>query len=90
MPVISRRSWPILAVAGGALLVVSACAPNHAVQPRMDSSLAGAEREGGRYGTLLRLAASARAAGDPAAAVKLYQQALATRPQPHRRSCSAR
>jgi Flp pilus assembly protein TadD len=77
MPVISWRSWPILAVAGGALLVVSACAPNRAVQPRLDPSLAGAEREDSRYGTLLRLASSARAAGDPAAAVKIYQQAIA-------------
>jgi Flp pilus assembly protein TadD len=77
MPVISWKSWPILAVAGGALLVVSACAPNRAVQPRLDPSLAGAEREDGRYGTLLRLASSARAAGDPAAAVKMYQQAIA-------------
>ena len=77
MPVISCRSWPILAVAGGALLVVSACAPNQAVQPRLDPSLSGAEREDSRYGTLLRLASSARAAGDPAAAVKIYQQAIA-------------
>jgi Flp pilus assembly protein TadD len=77
MPVISCKSWPILALAGGALLVVSACAPNQAVEPRLAPSLASAEREGGRYGTLLRLASSARAAGDPAAAIKIYQQALA-------------
>lgn len=77
MPVISWRSWSILAVAGGALLVVSACAPNRAVQPRFDPRLAGTEREDSRYGTLLRLASSARAAGDPAAAVKIYQQAIA-------------
>ena len=54
-----------------------ACAPNRAVQPRLDPSLSGAEREESRYGTLLRLASSARAAGDPAAAVKIYQQAIA-------------
>ncbi|HSA82004.1 MAG TPA: tetratricopeptide repeat protein [Geminicoccaceae bacterium] len=77
MPVISWRSWPILAAVGGALLVVSACAPNRAVQPRLDPSLKGAERDESRYGTLLRLASSARAAGDPAAAVKIYQQAIA-------------
>lgn len=76
MPVISCKRWPILAIAGGALLVVSACAPNRAVQPDMDPALAAAEREGGRYGTLLRLASSTRAAGDPAAAVRIYQQAI--------------
>lgn len=76
MSVISCKRWPILAIAGGALLVVSACAPNRAVQPQMDPSLSSAEREEGRYGTLLRLASSARAAGDPAAAVKIYQQAI--------------
>jgi Flp pilus assembly protein TadD len=76
MPVISCKSWPILAIAGGALLAVSACAPNRAVQPQMNPSLSSAEREDSRYGTLLRLASSARAAGDPAAAVKIYQQAL--------------
>jgi len=77
MPVISCQRWPLLALACGALLLASACAPNRAVQPRLDPSLSDAEREGGRYGTLLRLASSARAAGDPAAAVKIYQQALA-------------
>ena len=76
MPVISCKRWSVLAIAGSALLVVSACAPNRAVQPHMDPSLSGAEREDSRYGTLLRLASSARAAGDPAAAVKIYQQAL--------------
>lgn len=77
MPVTSWKRWPILAVAGGALLLVAACAPNRAVQPRLDPSLSAAEREGSRYGTLLRLASSTRAAGDPAAAVKIYQQAIA-------------
>jgi Flp pilus assembly protein TadD len=43
----------------------------------MEASLSSAEREESRYGTLLRLASWARAAGDPAAAVKIYQQALA-------------
>ena len=77
MPVTSWKSWPILALAGSAMLVVSACAPNQAVQPRLNPSLSGAEREDSRYGTLLRLASSARAAGDPPAAVKIYQQAIA-------------
>ncbi len=77
MPVIPWKSWPILAVAGGALLTVSACAPNSAVEPRLNPSLHGAELEGGAYGTLLRLASSTRAAGDPAAAVNIYQQAIA-------------
>ncbi len=76
MPVISCRSWPILAVAGAALLLLSACAPNQVVEPRLGSAPSAAEREQSRYGTLLRLAASARAAGDPAAAVKIYQQAI--------------
>ena len=33
MPVIPWKSWPIFAVASGALLTVSACAPNRAVEP---------------------------------------------------------
>ncbi len=77
MPVVPWKSWPILAVAGGVLLTVAACAPNRAVEPRLDPSLAGAEREEGRYGTLLRLASSTRAGGDPAAAINVYQQAIA-------------
>ena len=79
MPVMSWNGWPRLAVAACALLGVVACAPNSARRP-MEPRLAVAtdgEREQGRYGTLLRLAASARAAGDPAAAVSLYQQAIA-------------
>ncbi len=77
MPVIPWKSWPILAVASGALLTVAACAPNSAVEPRLNPSLQGAELEESRYGTLLRLASSTRAAGDPAAAVNIYQQAIA-------------
>jgi Flp pilus assembly protein TadD len=77
MPVIPWKSWPILAVAGGALLTVSACAPNSAVEPSLNPSLHGAELEHSRYGTLLRLASSTRASGDPAAAVSIYQQAIA-------------
>ena len=77
MPVIPWKSWPILAVASGALLTISACAPNRVVEPSLNPSLHGAELEGSRYGTLLRLASSTRAGGDPAAAVNIYQQAIA-------------
>ncbi len=80
MPLTSWKSWPILAVAGGALLAVAACAPNHVVEPRLNPSLQGAEREGSQYGTLLRLASSTRAAGDPSAAVNIYQQAISLQP----------
>jgi Flp pilus assembly protein TadD len=61
------------------LLSVVACAPNSAREP-LEPRLAAApdgEHEPGRYGVLLRLAASARTAGDTAAAVRLYQQAIA-------------
>jgi tetratricopeptide (TPR) repeat protein len=77
MPVIPWKRWPILAVASGALLTVSACAPNSALEPSFNPSLHGAELEQSRYGTLLRLASSTRAGGDPAAAVSIYQQAIA-------------
>jgi Flp pilus assembly protein TadD len=80
MPVIPWKSWPKLAVASCALLVVTACAANSVVRPHMDPSLSGAEREESRYGTTLRLAASTREAGDPAAAVTIYQQAIALEP----------
>ncbi|MEZ5932178.1 MAG: tetratricopeptide repeat protein [Alphaproteobacteria bacterium] len=43
----------------------------------VDAPLVAAEQESGRYGTLLRLASSTRSAGDPAAAVNMYQQAIA-------------
>lgn len=79
MPVTMCKSWQALALAGGALLLLSACAPNSArtpAQPRLDPTLSAAEREDSRYGTLLRLAASTRASGDQAAAVNLYQQAI--------------
>jgi Flp pilus assembly protein TadD len=80
MLVISWRGWPTAAVAVGALLALAACAPTTArtpVQPGLNESLAAAESEDSRYGTLLRLAGSTRAAGDPAAAVNVYQQAIA-------------
>jgi len=73
MPCISWRTWSRLAVAGCALLGVVACAPNSARTPLEPSVAAGEER----YETLLRLGASARAAGDPAAAVSVYQKAIA-------------
>lgn len=74
MPVPARNSWPRLAVAICALLGVVACAPNSARTP-LEPRLATSEQS--RYGTMLRLAASARAAGDRAAAVNMYQQAIA-------------
>jgi Flp pilus assembly protein TadD len=80
MLVISWRGWHTAAVAVGALLALAACAPNAArtpIQPRLNAALAAAENEDSRYGTLLRLAGSTRAAGDPAAAVNVYQQAIA-------------
>jgi Flp pilus assembly protein TadD len=80
MPVNSWKSWPTLAVAAGALLAVSACAPNSVVRPNMDPSLSGVEREESKYGTLLRLASSTRAAGDAPAAVNIYQQAITLEP----------
>jgi Flp pilus assembly protein TadD len=80
MPVIPWKSWPLLAVASCALLSVPACAPNSAVEPRLNPSLHGAELEESRYGTLLRLAASSRSGGDPAAAISIYQQAIALQP----------
>ncbi|NJO36390.1 MAG: tetratricopeptide repeat protein [Rhizobiales bacterium] len=43
----------------------------------VDAPLVAAEQETNRYGTLLRLASSTRSAGDPAAAVNMYQQAIA-------------
>ncbi len=75
----SRLHKPRLALAGGLAIILSACAPNSVVSPeapRLDSSLTAAEQETGRYGTLLRLASSTRSAGDPAAAVNMYQQAI--------------
>jgi Flp pilus assembly protein TadD len=79
MLVVSWNSSRRLAVAACALLGLVACAPNSArtpLEPRLAAATDG-EREQGRYGTLLRLAASARASGDPAAAVRIYQQAIA-------------
>jgi Flp pilus assembly protein TadD len=80
MLVMSWRGWPAAAVAAGALAALAACAPNSArtpIQPGLKSSASTAESEDSRYGTLLRLAASTRAAGDPAASVNVYQQAIA-------------
>ena len=80
MLVISWRGWPKMAVAVGALVALAACAPSSArtpMQPRLNTSVSAAESEDSRYGTLLRLANSTRAAGDPAAAVNVYQQAIA-------------
>jgi Flp pilus assembly protein TadD len=78
MLVISWKRWPVLAVAGGILLALGACASNSARAPVQTGTKASvAEKENSRYGTLLRMASSTRASGDPAAAVQLYQQAIA-------------
>lgn len=68
------------AVAIGIVALMSACAPSSVKMPsttQANQSLAAAEQETGRYGTLLRLASSTRSSGDPAAAVNMYQQAIA-------------
>ena len=72
------RRWALPLLAGTALLL-SACAPNSMRLPSnsIDGPLTAAEQESGRYGTLLRLASSTRSSGDPAAAVNMYQQAIA-------------
>jgi tetratricopeptide (TPR) repeat protein len=76
MLVISWKRWPVLAAAGGILLVLGACASNSARAP-VQTGTSVVEKENSRYGTLLRMASSTRASGDPAAAVQLYQQAIA-------------
>lgn len=68
------------AIAIGIVALISACAPNSVRTPsvtQVDQPLVAAEQETGRYGTLLRLASSTRSSGDPAAAVNMYQQAIA-------------
>lgn len=64
----------------GFVACLSACAPNSVRTPvgaGVDGQLNAAEQETSRYGTLLRLASSTRSSGDPAAAVNMYQQAIA-------------
>jgi Flp pilus assembly protein TadD len=73
MRLMSWTTWSQLAIASCALLGVAACAPNSAHTPA-EPRLAGHED---RYDTMLRLGASARAAGDPAAAVSGDQKAIA-------------
>ncbi len=68
-----------LFLAVGITILLSACVPNSVRTPStagIEEPLVTAEQESGRYGTLLRLASSTRAAGDPAAAVSMYQQAI--------------
>jgi Flp pilus assembly protein TadD len=72
MPVTSRNSR--LSVAATLLVMLTACAPNTAVTP-LAPDLAGGGKDA--YATLLRMADSTRAAGDPVAAIHLYQQAIA-------------
>lgn len=75
-----RSSMPGLSLMIGVVAFLSACAPNSVRMPAdasVDGPLTAAEQETNRYGTLLRLASSTRSAGDPAAAVNMYQQAIA-------------
>lgn len=68
-----------LPVVIGIAMLMAACAPNSVRMPTssgVEAPLIAAEQEGGRYGTLLRLASSTRDSGDPAAAVSMYQQAI--------------
>jgi Flp pilus assembly protein TadD len=87
MLVNQRSRWRTAMVAGGLVVTVTACAPNAArtpMGPRLAAPEVSAEREESRYGSLLRMASSTRAAGDPASAVQLYQQAItqdAARPE---------
>ena len=72
------KTWPSF-LAIGIAMSLSACVPNSVRTPSttgIEEPLVAAEQESGRYGTLLRLASSTRAAGDPAAAVSMYQQAI--------------
>ncbi|MDH3662381.1 MAG: tetratricopeptide repeat protein [Alphaproteobacteria bacterium] len=74
----SRKGGLSLVIGVAALL--TACAPNSVRTPAdagVNAPLVAAEQETSRYGTLLRLASSTRSSGDPAAAVNMYQQAIA-------------
>jgi Flp pilus assembly protein TadD len=79
MLVNSWRRWRAGLLAGSLVVTVAACAPNTVRTPMAPhlGAEAAAEREESRYGSLLRMASSTRAAGDPASAVQLYQQAIA-------------
>lgn len=73
---------PAVGIAACALLALSACAPNTVRTPleAAPTSEARAENEGGRYGTLLRMASSTRENGDGPAAIQLYRQAISVEP----------
>jgi Flp pilus assembly protein TadD len=73
MPLMPWRTWIRWAVAGCVLLGVAGCAPNSARTPLEPGATAGEDR----YDTMLRLGKAASAAGDPAAAVSMYQRAIA-------------
>ena len=75
-----RRNMRVLPLMIGVIVSLSACAPNSVRMPvgaSIDGPLTAAEQETNRYGTLLRLASSTRSSGDAAAAVNMYQQAIA-------------
>ena len=67
-------------VVTGVTVLLLGCAPNSTRMPvgaSIDAPLVAAEQESSRYGTLLRLASSTRSSGDSAAAINMYQQAIA-------------
>ena len=75
-----RSSMRGFSVVAGVTMLLLGCAPNSMRAPvdaSIDAPLVAAEGENNRYGTLLRLASSTRSAGDPAAAINMYQQAIA-------------
>lgn len=79
----ARASRPTTVAAVCALLALTACAPNSVrspLEPRLPAEAAAAQEQN-RYGTLMRMAASTRSAGDPAAAVQLYRQAVEIEPE---------
>ena len=76
----ARSNMRGLSLMIGIVTSLSACAPNSVRVPvgaNIDGPLTAAEQETNRYGTLLRLASSTRSSGDAAAAVNMYQQAIA-------------
>jgi tetratricopeptide (TPR) repeat protein len=87
MPVFVRRGRPLVACLG-LLVLLGACAPRSggiATAPP-PSGVVGEERQAMHADAYLRMGDSARAAGDPAAAIGFYRQAavMATqRPTPH-------
>ncbi len=79
MSIVVNRRWSTT-LAGSLMLALAACASNSVKTPMApggDPGVTAAEKETGRYGTLLRLASATRSGGDPGAAARIYQQAIA-------------